>query len=177
VCNQEGALNATVAYAMAVLSDPTDQDSVINLGSGSGSLLIERGAWGRAGLLLGVDDDSAMIACAGQNIAASTAKAGIQLLQGDVRRLPCASSSADVILADLPFGQLVGSHKDNMTLYPDVLREAARVAKPGARAVFITHEIRLMDNLLRHSEAWRTRQVIRITLRGLHPRIYVLSRL
>jgi tRNA (guanine6-N2)-methyltransferase len=82
----------------------------------------------------------------------------------------------DVITADLPFGQLVGSHDDNLMLYPGLLKEAARLLKQGGRMVLVSHEVRLLDTLLEDSEHWKIEQNLRVTVGGLHPRIWVLSR-
>lgn len=174
VCNFEGALNATVARAMALLSQPTPDDVVVNLCCGSGSLLVERLLAERAHSALGVDVNTSALRCAGENLGAAECSAG--LLRADGRRLPLGDTSADVLLADLPFGQLVGTHAENVALYPALLAEAARVARPDGRFVLITHEIRLMESLLSKSQVWSTRNVLKITLRGLHPRIYVLRK-
>ncbi|MBL8157140.1 MAG: RNA methyltransferase, partial [Anaerolineae bacterium] len=95
---------------------------------------------------------------------------------GDARDLPLASRSVDVLLADLPFGQLVGSHQENILLYPAILQEAARLLRPTGRALFITHEVRLMEQLLQESTDWTTDQVFRVGLGGMHPRIWILSK-
>src|SRR5947208_2669780 len=78
--------------------------------------------------------------------------------------------------ADLPFGHLVGSHEENVALYPAILREAARVARREAPFVLITHEVRLTEALLAASPEWATDAMLRVTLGGLHPRIFVLRR-
>jgi tRNA (guanine6-N2)-methyltransferase len=176
VCNREGALNATVAYAMAQYTNPQPDDMFLNMLSGSGTLLIERLACGAAKSVVGYDHDPAALECARKNIEAAGYSDQIKLNLGDVRQLPLPDSSVDAICSDLPFGNLVGSHEDNLTLYPALLSEAARVAKPGARGVFITHEVKLMEALLEDARHWKTQQVIRITLGGLHPRIFVLER-
>jgi tRNA G10 N-methylase Trm11 len=98
------------------------------------------------------------------------------LLRADATTLPLPATSIDTLCADLPFGQLSGSHVNNTRLYPAVLAEAARVARPDARFVVITHEIRLMEKLLQESLTWKTEQSLKITLNGLHPRIYLLRR-
>lgn len=41
VCNREGALNATVARAMVALAAPDAEERALNLGCGSGTLLVE----------------------------------------------------------------------------------------------------------------------------------------
>lgn len=173
VCDFQGALNAGTAYAMVLLTDPKPNDIYCNLASGSGTLLIERAAWGPAQSLIGVDH--ANHSCAQTNLTAASCAA--TLVSGDLRRLPLADSSVSVITADLPFGQLTGSHDTNRVLYPQVLRESARIAKPNAHAVLITHEIRLIEEALKnHHHLWQVTKSLKVDLRGINPRIYVLQR-
>lgn len=177
VCNYEAALNATVAHAIVLMTRPKVNDVVINLGSGSGTLLIERMAAKEARAIVGIDHSLAQMACAGANINATGRQADeIQLVYADMLQSPLPNSCADALLTDLPFGQNVGSHEINRQLYPQVLAEAARLAKPNARFIVITHEIKLMETLLRQQHAWGVEQILRVTLRGLHPAIYQLKR-
>ena len=176
VCNLEGALNAADAHAMIRLSQPTPSDVFVNLGCGSGTLLIERLAFGRAQQCLGLDIDHQHLRCAEANLQASSFGDQIRIEQADMTRIPLASGSVTALCADLPFGQLTGSHQHNQVLYPKVLEEAARIAQPGARFVVITHEVKLMDALLAQTAYWSAEQIVRVNLRGLHPRIYVLKR-
>jgi len=176
-CNYQGALNATVAHAMALLTQPDPADTFLNIACGSGTLLIERRACGLARQFLGFDIDRNALNCARTNIRASGSNEEINVSFGNARSLPLSDRSINKFCADLPFGQLVGSHEENEVLYPAVLREAARIAKDGAAFALITHEIRLMERLLVHSQQWITENVLRITLRGLHPGIYLLRRI
>ena len=176
VCNYEGALNATVAHAMALLSRPRRDDAFLNLACGSGTLLIERLACGPARQALGCDVSAEALACARANIAASGNERRIEVHDWDARSLPLADQSIDALCADLPFGHLVGSHDENVRSYPLFLKEAGRVAKPGARFVLITHEVRLMEAILSESTDWDIEQVLTVWLGGLHPRIFVLRR-
>ena len=179
VCNLPGALNASVAHAMVHLSRPHPDDVVLNLACGSGTLLIERRAWGAARLVLGCDTDAGALQCAHDNRAAS-GHDDVALENWDAGATPLPAHSVDSILVDLPFGQLVGSHTANQTLYPRILDEAARVATPGATFVAITQDIRLWENELLIHPAWRTESVWPISIPFssgyLHPRIWVLSR-
>jgi len=176
VCNREGALNATVAHAMAFLTQPRPDDVFLNIACGSGTLLIERLAQETAQSATGYDLDEAALACARRNVEAAGLADKIHLRLGDIRSLPLVDKSVDAICGDLPFGHLVGSHESNVELYPDILREAARVAKVGARCVLISHEVRLLESLLDESSVWDIEQNIRVALGGLYPRIYVLKR-
>ncbi len=173
VCNLDGALNAATAHAMIRLTYPQPDDVFLNLGCGSGTFLIERLAFGRCRCAVGIDHQADHLACARQNIAASR-YSSIALEHMDMRQLGLRANSVSALCADLPFGQLSGSHQENQRLYPQMLTEAARVAQVGARFVLITHEIRLMDGLLACNPQWTVDQIIPVNLRGLHPRIYVL---
>ncbi|HEX6289088.1 MAG TPA: methyltransferase domain-containing protein [Herpetosiphonaceae bacterium] len=180
VCNLPGALNASVAHAMALLSHPHPDDTVLNLCCGSGSLLIERLLAAPARIGVGCDIDPAALACARENVAASDVQA-IRLEAWDAGDLPTPDGWVDAILADLPFGQLVGSHATNTVLYPRILREAARVTIGGGVFVAITQDIRLWEGLVADAAAdWTLDHVLPIKLPfgggHLRPRIYVLRR-
>ncbi len=179
VCNLPGAINASVAHAMALLSHPHADDVVLNLMCGSATLLIERLMVAPARIAVGCDTDGDARACAMENLAAADLTQA-RIEDWDATDLPAPESWADVVLADLPFGQLVGSHEQNLDLYPRVLREAARVTIGGGLFVAITHEIRLWERLVDESPAWTIDTVLPIKLPfgggHLRPRIYVLRR-
>lgn len=176
VCDYLGALNATVAQAMAVLTNPKPEEVFLNPACGSGSLLIERLSCSPVKQAIGCDINPFAIQCANANISASKYGSAIRVYPWDARSLPLSNNCIDALAADLPFGHLVGSHKENEIFYPQLLSEAARVAKPAARFVLITHEIRMMNALLENSSDWILDYVLPITLNGLHPRIYVLRK-
>lgn len=175
VCNFEGALNAAVAHVMTHLFPPAADEVFVNLMCGSGSLLIERlNSKATPKSAIGCEIDANTLRCAAANLAAANCLNRASLIQADVTRLPLPPDFATHLVADLPFGQLVGSHQDNRTLYPAVLHEAARIARGGASFVLITHEIRLIEAALRDSPNWQIHKILPITLSGLHPRIYWL---
>jgi len=175
VCNRAGALNATGANAMIRLTNPTPHDTFLNIACGSGTLLIERRVHMAAKQLIGCDISLDALTCARCNIQASQIS-GVALLHSEGTILPLPDNSVDALCADLPFGQLVGSHEENSWLYPAILTEAARVARKGTRFVIITHEVRLMEQILPTLTMWQVKRVQMITLSGLHPRIFVLER-
>jgi ubiquinone/menaquinone biosynthesis C-methylase UbiE len=174
-CNFEGALNATVASAMIELTNPRPDDTYINLGHGSGTLTIERALRTKARTIIGIDQDTHATKCAIENTRGSISKQ-IDYVAGDITKTPFPDQYANITCTDLPFGQRIGSHQSNLNLYPKVLTEAARITRRAGQFIAITHEIKLMEQLLQHNPDWHTEQVIRITLRGLHPRIYQLRR-
>lgn len=180
VCNLPGALNATVAQAMVRLTHPHADDFVLNLVCGSGTLLVERLERAPVRAAVGCDVDQEALECAHQNLQAS-GHPQIRLESWDAGALPMPDACVDAVLADLPFGQLVGSHQQNQVLYPRLLREATRVAIAGGLFVAITHEIRLWEQLVGGAaDDWSLQAVLPIKLPfgggHLRPRIYVLRR-
>jgi ubiquinone/menaquinone biosynthesis C-methylase UbiE len=180
VCNMPGALNASVAHAMALLTQPSADDVVLNMGCGSASLLIERLATTPARIAVGCDRDFDALLCAKENVEAS-GLTSIRLEQWDATALPTPDAWVDVVLADLPFGQLIGSHSNNTFLYPRMLQEAARVTIGGGLFAAITQDIRLWERLVADAAAdWTLDTVIPIKLPfsggHLRPRIYLLRR-
>jgi tRNA (guanine6-N2)-methyltransferase len=176
VCNMEGALNGAVAHAMNLLTRPDPRDSYLNIGCGSATLLIERLLHGPARRAIGCDTSPAALRCATLNLAAAQLSERSELHSWDATALPLPDASIDVITSDLPFGHLVGSHAENMALYPALLRETARVARPKARCAILSHEVRLLERLLADSQVWSIEQTIRVSLGGLYPRIFLLRR-
>jgi tRNA (guanine6-N2)-methyltransferase len=174
--NLPGAVNATIAAAMARLTRPRPSDRVANLMCGSGTLLVERLLTGPARLAVGVDRDrGALEACQANLVAAGLADRAA-LVGGDVADDGwLARGPYDVLLADPPWGTLVGDHAGNPDLYATLLERAHRAAAPRARLAVLTHEIRLMERCLEQArELWTPEGVTRVYAKGHHPRIYLL---
>lgn len=181
VCDLPGALNASVAYVMDELAGPAPEKRFLNVLCGSGTLLVERLGICPAQRVIGVDRSELALACARENALASGHAPQITLLHADATCLPLGRASVDTVVADLPYGLLVGSHRENAELYPAVVQEAARVAVPGASFVAITARRRLFEAALDRSRAdWRCTRVLslKIPFRSgyLTPAIYVLRR-
>ena len=178
VCNRPGALNAAIAAVMAGLTEPSPEQTYLNLACGSGTLLVERAHLGPADRLVGCDLDSEAIACAARNVEAA-GLANVELTDWDATQLPLPDASVDALTVDLPFGQLVGSHAANAELYPALFAEAARVARPGARLVAISQQVRLLERSL-DRQRWTIEDVLRPTLSTsggpIAPGIFVLTR-
>jgi len=176
VRNFPGAANATVAAAMARLTRPRPGDRVANLMAGSGTLLVERLLAGPARLAVGVDRDRAVLEDCRENLAAAGLGDRALLLAGDVADDAwLARGPYDVLLADPPWGTLVGDHAANEALHATLLERAHRAAAPGARMAVLTHEIRLMERCLDRARGlWEPEGVTRVYQKGHHPRIYLL---
>ena len=170
-----GALNATVAYAMTQLHPQNDLTRVVNLCCGTATIAIEQVQQSASGSVLALDNRFDMLCAANINLLHSGTRDRVQLLCADARCLPLTPNSVDRFYADLPFGNRIGSHEDNLQLYPRLLREASRLAKERAIFVLLTHEVNLLRRCTRQA-GWDTLYEKTIVLSGLHPRLFVLRR-
>ena len=178
VRNFDASLNATVAHALVQLTQPSANDIFVNLCAGSGSIIIERLLASKPQAVLGFDRNIGVLSFATANLEAAGLSSPEQYLTlADVTRLPIKNGVANALAADLPFGQRSGSHDENARLYPALFAESARIAAVGAHFAVLTHEVRLMDHLIPTFDSWRLIKAFRITLRGLHPRIYLFQRI
>jgi len=174
VCNLVGGLNAGVAAAMLELAAVGPGDRVFNPMCGSGTLLVEQGLKLKPARLLGCDLDPEALACSARNLEAAGVE-GVELLTVDAADTGLDAASVEVIVADPPWGDALGSHKSNAELYPALLREAARIAAPGARFVLLTHELKLFERVLRAQRTWRVLEQFSVFHGGHNPHVYLLS--
>ena len=178
VHNMPGALNATIAAAMIEMTNPRPTDRFLNMMCGSGTLLVERLLRCPATLAVGCDIDANALVGTRQNLEAAKVADKVLLCAWDATELPFVANSFNVICADLPWGQLVGTRADNTALYPKMLTEAARLAMPSAHLILLTHEIALLERILpSFVNVWEVQDVVKVLQGGLHPRVYVLRRL
>lgn len=177
VRNYPGALNATIAAAVVELTGPHPDDRFLNALCGSGTLLIERLLRMPTASAVGCEISGLALDAAEQNLRAAGLTGKVTLLAADAAALPYADASFDVLCADLPWGQLVGSHEDNRDLYPAVLAELTRLAAPGARLALVTQQPRLLEDVLAaQADQWLPIETIHVAHASTYPRIYLLQR-
>ncbi len=194
VCDRPGGIDAALAAALVRLAGVRAGDRVANPMLGGGTLLIERALAGPAACLHGVDTDLAALACAERNAAAAGVAERMVLAPGDATLSldPTAGVDAaadgaavdggprrryDLVLVDPPWGDAVGDHVANATLYETLLRVAAAQTVTAGHLLLITHEVRLAERLLGDHPAWGVRHARRVWQGGHRPLCVVLERL
>ncbi len=188
-----GAANATIAAAMTRLAGVRDDDRVLNLMCGSGTLLVERLLTAPAAVAVGVDLAEPALDAARANLEAAgllgrasraalvradaTDAAAVRDVVAARMAVDDRPAAADVVLADPPWGTLHGSHAASPTLHADLLRVAHAVTAPGARLVVLTHEVKVMERVVRDAaDLWTPVSTTRVYAKGHHPRVHVLRR-
>jgi SAM-dependent methyltransferase len=122
----ETALNASLGCGVpTAVADLRDGETVLDLGSGAGAdVLISAGRVGPTGKAIGLDMTDEMLALARAN-AAATGVENVEFIKGHIEQIPLPDASVDVVISNC----VINLSGDK----PAVIREAARVLKPGGR--------------------------------------------
>ena len=168
-----GGLEATVAYCMAFLARVESRDVCLDPMCGSGTILIETGLGLAPRTLMGGDVSGEALSAARENAGASAQSVG--LTRWDAGRLPLKDATIDKLLCNLPFGKRTTTARHEGT--GPLLKEFARVLRPGRTAVLLTEDKDGMRKALGERGAgFDLVQQTPVYLRGVNPSIYVLKR-
>lgn len=162
--------NPVIAAVMVRLAKIQPGHTVLDPFCGAGTLLVLAAAMAEPGRLLGGEIQPRWLAAAAANVGKG------RLVRADARALPVASGTADRVLANLPFGKRVGSHRINEDLYPAALREIARVLPGNGRAVLLTEDKRLFRETVQRTPLLRVIKEVVLARGGIHPSAYVVTK-
>ncbi|MBN8883664.1 MAG: RsmD family RNA methyltransferase [Salana multivorans] len=194
-----GALNATLAAVVVdevehvrwqlggsdggVDGDEGDAPVVVDLMCGSGTLTLERLARGRVARAVAVDVAPEAIAILERHQRASRIKGRIEAVVADVADvartggvLADLAGTADVVVANPPWGELLGEHATNELLSRDLLDAADRIGADDVVVGVLTHDIRRFERVLDHDARWRLVARPQLFAKGHRPRLFVLVR-
>jgi 23S rRNA G2445 N2-methylase RlmL len=158
---------------MSRLSNPTEQDIVLDPLCGTGTLLVERALMAPFDRLIGGDIQDEAVGMARRN--ARNADVVATLRPWDARALPLDDASVTRILTNLPFGKQIGSHETNEALYAALIQEFGRVLASGGLMVTLTSEDRLWNTAL-HDASWKIMKKVVLVVLGLPASIFVAER-
>jgi arsenite methyltransferase len=125
-----GATDAAIAASLGcgvptAVADLHEGETVLDLGSGAGAdVLISARRVGPAGKVIGLDMTDEMLELARRNTAAAGV-ANVEFRKGYIEDIPLPGASVDVVISNCVIN-LAGDKRK-------VLREAARVLRPGGR--------------------------------------------
>ena len=107
------------------VADLHEGETVLDLGAGAGAdVLISARRVGPTGRAIGVDMTDEMLALARRSVAEAGAD-NVEFVKGTIEDLPLPDASVDVVISNC----VINLSADK----PAVLREAARVLRPGGR--------------------------------------------
>ena len=122
----EGAVQASLGCGVpTAIADLHAGETVLDLGSGAGAdVLISARRVGPTGTAIGLDMTDEMLALGRAN-AASAGVVNVEFVKGHIEEIPLPEASVDVVISNC----VINLSGDK----PQVLREAARVLRPGGR--------------------------------------------
>ena len=140
---------------------------------GSGTMLIERALYDTCSKLTGVDIAASAIRTAQTNVEAAGLEA--ELLTKNCTRFE-ARERYDEVISNLPFGNRVGNHENNVELYQELLKKLPKWLKRGGTAILYTMELQLLEELLmKHRSTLSLERIIRTEAGGLQPGIFIVK--
>jgi tRNA (guanine6-N2)-methyltransferase len=170
IVHRPGSLRPAVAAALVRLSEPSDDDILLDPLCGTGTVLIERAHLGRYKMLLGGDRDIEALSAARENVGRRYKP--IELRSWDATSLPIADARVTRIVTNMPWGRKSGSHAQNRRNYPKMLAEFRRVLAPGGIMVLLTAETGIMRDLMMRGQIRPTR-IFNVTILGAPAAVYV----
>lgn len=162
---------ALVRYALSFVREA--HPKVFDPFCGSGTLLFAAEAQADCRALLGVDKSGTATEIARENARAGHSRA--RFVCRDILRFE-ARDGADLLVSNMPFGNRVGSHRDNEQLYSRFVRRLPNLLREGGVAVLYTADAALLERLLAQSRALRLIEKRRTQAGGLSPWIFVIDK-
>jgi len=178
-CNIEGGMNPTIAYCMNKLVLPKRSQRILNVFSGSGTLLIERANIEKSEELIGFDYNGKTNACAIRNIKQAGLIKNIVIKTLDIFDTPNLGKF-DLILTDLPFGIKIGKNENLKDLYMTTVKYILESLTPNGITVIYTNKYEILENIFDKLDV-KPEKVIPLILPTsekdyLYPRIYKIGK-
>ena len=147
--------------------------SVMDPFCGSGTLLFCMEKVCAVKSLLGVDQSGKAVEIARKNARAGESKA--RFVCRDILRFT-AKQGADVVISNLPFGNRVGSHRDNERLYAAFVHKLRCLLADGGTALLYTADGKLMERLLQNEKSVERVETLRTEAGGLQPWVFIVKK-
>lgn len=158
-------------YALSLLNG--ERPSVFDPFCGSGSLLFAAEEQAHCKALVGVDKSSTAVATARENAKAGNSRA--RFICRDILHFE-AKEGADLVISNLPFGNRVGSHRENEALYARFLRRLPYYMNDGGKAVLYTADAKLLERLIKDDPNLRLFEKRRTAAGGLSPWVFAIEK-
>lgn len=166
--------NPVIGAVIVRLAKISTGQTVLDPFCGAGTLLVLAAEMARPGRLVGGDLSRHWARTARDNLGLRRHEGVV--LHADAQRLPFGAGEADRIVANLPFGKRVGSHRVNIDMYPAAMREISRVLADDGRAVLLTEDKRLFREVVQRTPRLRVIKEVVLERGGAHPSVYVLTK-
>lgn len=166
-----GSLRPTIAAALALASEPSARDVVLDPMCGSGTVLIERGLVAEAKELRGIDLDPDAVKLARANLRSAGVEGEVAV--GDAREVRPERYSR--ILCNLPFGKRFKAGGSIPALYRDLLRSWREMLQENGSVTVLTSERAALRSAAERA-GFQMEQVVEVDVQGIPAIIARLTR-
>ena len=175
-----GAMDPTIAFGLNSMLGLENKNSYLNPFCGSGTLLVESVlAYKNLEKVVGFDNNKTNLSIAYKNITKAKLIDKIKLYEKDIHDNPDLGQY-DAIVADLPFGMVIGKGQDMTQLYATFLEYAYNHLNSGGMLGAFTHESSILLGAINQNHFSLVEEIeikIPTTTGGyLHPSIVVLRK-
>ena len=170
------SIHPATASALALFSKQFTGEgpvSVIDPFAGSGSLLFACEKMLSCKALLGVDISGKAVEAARRNAKAGDSR--VRFVCKDILKFRVKSGS-DLVISNLPFGNRVGSHRENETLYAGFVAKLPYLLNENGTSVLYTAEWRLLEELIGRNKKLQPVSMFQTEAGGLYPRVFVIQK-
>lgn len=171
---QPWSTNPVLAAVLVRLAKIKSGQTVHDPFCGTGTLLIAAHRVGDSIRLTGTDHDHRTLMLARDNLHDHHVQA--ILTETNAIPFPYPDGTIDRVISNLPFGKQVGSHADNLDLYPNVIKELARALRPTGRAVLLTEDKRLLVDAVTKTPGIKIIRERLLRYNGASPTAYIITR-
>jgi 23S rRNA G2445 N2-methylase RlmL len=168
------SLRPSVAAAMVQLTQPAPDDVFLDPMAGSGTILLERAAFGPFARLIGGDNNPDALDALDVNMR--SVRSGVELHEWDARALPLEDASVYKAALNMPFGRQISPGENLRALYAATFAELARVVRPGGSIVALAADASAVDAALRASPPLRLVKRLSVNVLGYDAVMSVIKR-
>lgn len=168
------SINPVTAASVMQLCKPYFKDNadVLDPFCGSATMLIERSLAKPAKKLVGVDKSPIAVKAAVANRRASNID--IAIIKSDI--IHFGGLKFDEIISNMPFGNRVSGHKQNLLLYKAFMEKLDKLLKSNGIAFLYTQEKKLLRDNISKSNKFKIYKEELFDSGGLYPTLFIIKR-
>ena len=163
----QGGIRPPLAHCLVRLSSPENDDVFYDPFCGAGTIPFER-CFYKSKKIYASDYDTSVLNAARENLNQS-----VILFSADATKSKMKSNSVNKIVTNMPWGKQI-KVENIYRLYLDFLREIKRILTAKGKAIILTDQTAVINNLCSELEL-NCLCLAELSLHGLHPMIFIIS--
>ena len=164
----QGSIRPPIAHCLVRISQPKNDDVFYDPFCGAGTIPFERSFY-KSKKIFASDYNNAVLEIARTNLNQS-----VIVFSADAAKSKMKDNSVNKIVTNMPWGKQV-KVENIEKLYLDFLKEVKRTLTVNGKAVILTDQVMIIENLCNALELNCSR-ITELSLHGLHPVVFMISK-